>query len=149
VYVRAVGPTQNSGLQQSIYYARNIAGGSNQVTVTFNQAASYPDVRIVEYSGADPISPLNVTAAASGTGTTANSGYAQTTSANDLIFGAGTTGYVFTAAGLGFTNRVIDAYGNIAEDRTAASTGIYNATATTSSAVWIMQMAAFRPSTSP
>ena len=50
-YSRAIGPTSGSGLQQSIYYAANIAGGSNTVTVTFSQAAAYPDVRILEYRG--------------------------------------------------------------------------------------------------
>ena len=38
-------------MQQSIYYAANIAGGSNTVTVTFSQAAAYPDIRILEYRG--------------------------------------------------------------------------------------------------
>ena len=38
-YTRAVGPTKGTGLQQSIYYAKNIAAGSNTVTVAFNQAA--------------------------------------------------------------------------------------------------------------
>ena len=41
-YALAVGPTTGTGLRQSIYYAKNIAAGSNTVTVTFNQAAAYP-----------------------------------------------------------------------------------------------------------
>ena len=53
-YALAVGPTSGTGLRQSIYYAPNIAGGSTTVTVTFNKAAAYPDVRILEYSGAGP-----------------------------------------------------------------------------------------------
>src|SRR6266576_6113925 len=48
-YILAVGPTVGSALTQSIYYAKNIAGGSNTVTVTFNQSAAYPDVRVLEY----------------------------------------------------------------------------------------------------
>jgi hypothetical protein len=59
VYTRAVGPTTNTGIQQSIYYAKNIAAGSNTVTVAFSPAASYPDVRVLEYSGLDPTSPLD------------------------------------------------------------------------------------------
>ncbi len=50
-YSLAIGPTTGTGMQQSIYYAANIAGGSNTVTVTFSQAAAYPDVRILEYRG--------------------------------------------------------------------------------------------------
>jgi hypothetical protein len=104
-------------LQQVIYYARNIAGGSNQVLVTFNQAASYPNVRILEYSGIDTNSPLDATAAGVGTGTTANSGLATTTSPTELIFATGTTGSVFSAASSGFITREINAYGSIAEDK--------------------------------
>ena len=64
---RAVGPTTVSGyLSQSIYYAKNIAAaaaGANTVTVTFSTAAAYPDIRILEYKGADPNNPVDVTAA--------------------------------------------------------------------------------------
>ena len=41
-YVLAVGPTKASGLTSAIYYAKNIAAGSNTVTVTFNQAPAGP-----------------------------------------------------------------------------------------------------------
>jgi hypothetical protein len=143
-YTLAAGPTTNTGLQQSIYYAKNIAGGSTTVTVKFNKAASYPDVRILEYSGANTSSPLDGKAAAAGSGTTANSGAVTTTSANELIFGAGTTGTQFSAAGSGFVNRMINVYGNIAEDKTVTSTGSYNATATTGSSVWVMQVVTFK-----
>src|SRR5579875_2242897 len=60
-YTLAVGPTVRSGFgTQSIYYAKNIAAaaaGANTVTVTFSTAAVYPDIRILEYSGADPNNP--------------------------------------------------------------------------------------------
>src|SRR6266403_2241207 len=146
-YTPAVGPTSTTGLQQSIYYAKNIIGGSNKVTVTFNQAAAYPDVRVLEYSGADTTNPLDVTAGASGTWLTGNSGSATTTSANDLVFGAGMTFDIYNAAGSGYTNRVITNFGDIAEDKSVTSTGSYNATAAMrASAAWGMQMATFRAS---
>ena len=48
-YALAIGPTSGTGLQQSIYYANNIVGAAtNTVTVTFSQAAAYPDVRVLE-----------------------------------------------------------------------------------------------------
>ena len=50
-YSLAIGPTSASGMNQSIYYASNITAGSNTVTVTFSQAAAYPDIRILEYRG--------------------------------------------------------------------------------------------------
>ena len=89
-YTRAVGPTAGTALTQSIYYAKNIAAGSNTVTVTFNKTAAYPDVRVLEYSGADKTNPLDVTAGASGSADR-NSGTATTTSANEMVFGAGMT----------------------------------------------------------
>ena len=98
-YLRAVGPTAGTALTQSIYFAKNIAAGSNTVTVTFNKAANYPDVRALEYSGADIANPLDVTAAAVGTGLAASSGPASTTSLNEVIFVAGMTFDVFNASG--------------------------------------------------
>jgi Domain of unknown function (DUF1929) len=144
IYTRAVGPTSNTNLQQATYYAKNIAAGNNTVTVKFNQEAAYPDVRILEYSGLDPTSPLDVTAAATGSGTSASSGSATTTSATELIFGAGTSASDFTSAGSGFTDRIINIYGNIAEDETVSNIGSYAATATNSSGNWVMQMATFK-----
>jgi fibronectin type 3 domain-containing protein len=147
-YVRAVGPTIVAGaLSQSIYYARNIVAataGANTVTVQFSTGAAFPDIRILEYSGADLASPVDVVAAATGTGGTSNSGSATTTNPTDLIFGAnivtGTTG----GPGTGFTQRVLTSPdGDIAEDRTVTATGSYSATAP-ATGKWIMQMVAFR-----
>src|SRR5260370_38904692 len=64
-YQLAVGPTAAAGsLTQSIYCAKNIAAaaaGANTVTVSFTVAAAYPDIRILEYGGMDPLSPVDVT----------------------------------------------------------------------------------------
>jgi hypothetical protein len=146
-YVLAIGPTSGTGVRQSIYYAAPIKAGSNTVTVRFNQAARYVDVRVLEYSGLDSANPLDVWAGAAGSGTTASSGTATTKSASDLIFGAGTTAGRFTAAGLGFISRIITTQdGDIAEDDTVNTTGSYAATAPNSSGNWVMQMVAFRAS---
>ncbi|MGH8305523.1 MAG: chitobiase/beta-hexosaminidase C-terminal domain-containing protein, partial [Steroidobacteraceae bacterium] len=148
-YSLAAGPTVQSGTAtQAIYYARNISGaaaGANTVTVSFNGAAAYPDIRILEYSGLDATNPLDVTAAAMGSGTSSSSGAATTSSANDLIIGANLVQSITTGPGAGFTNRVITAPdGDIAEDRVVTTTGSYTASAATTSGQWIMQMAAFR-----
>src|SRR5208337_2319396 len=91
-YTLAVGPTVQSGYAtQSIYYAKNTvaaAAGANSVTVTFSPSAAYPDIRILEYSGADPNNPVDVTAANSGNSATSSSGSVATTNATDLLFGA-------------------------------------------------------------
>jgi hypothetical protein len=146
-YTLAVGPTTGTGLRQSIYYAKNIAAGSNTVTVTFSAAAAFADVRVLEYSGLDTANPLDKTAGAAGSGTTASSGAATTTSANELIFGAGMTAARFTAAGTGFVSRIITSPdADIAEDETVNATGSYSATAPNSSSSWVMQMATFKAS---
>ena len=147
-YVRAVGPTIVSGaLSQSIYYARNIlaaAAGANTVTVQFSTGAVFPDIRILEYSGADLASPVDVTAAATGSGGTSSSGSATTTNPMDLIFGANTVTGATRGPGTGFTQRVLTSPdSDIAEDRTVTTTGKYSATAP-ASGHWIMQMVAFR-----
>jgi hypothetical protein len=56
--------------------------------VSFNLGVIYPDVRILEYSGVDAVSPLDVVAKATGTGGTSNSGNVTTTSPTDLLLGA-------------------------------------------------------------
>jgi len=149
-YTRAVGPIVRSGsLSQSIYYAKNIgaaAAGANTVSVTFSVAAQSPDIRIVEYSGADLNSPVDATAGRTGSGTTSNSGSATTTNPTDLLFAANIVRTFTASPGKGFTSRMITSPdGDIVEDRMAKATGSHNATATLNSAgPWIMQMVAFR-----
>ena len=146
-YALAIGPTTGTGLRQSIYYATGIKAGSNTVTVRFSQAARYVDIRVLEYSGVDPANPVDVTAGAAGSGTATSSGAATTRSANDLIFGAGTTAGRFTAAGVGLILRTITTQdGDIAEDDTVGTTGSYSVTAPNTSGPWAMQLVAFRAS---
>jgi hypothetical protein len=141
-YNLAIGPTAGTALQQSIYYAANIAGGSNTVTVTFSQAATYPDVRILEYRG---VTTLDAKAGASGNSASASSGSATTTSANELIFGANTVYTLTGTVGSGFTSRIITPDGDIAEDKVVTAAGSNSATATlTSAGPWVMQMVTFK-----
>jgi hypothetical protein len=76
----------------------------------------------------------------------ANSGAATTTASRTLIFGAGTTSGGFSAAGSGFTSRIITQPDlDIAEDKLVTTAGSYNATASlVGSAAWVMQMVAFK-----
>lgn len=154
-YTLAVGPTVQpgpaggGGLSQAIYYAKNIASSTangNAVTVNFSAAAAFPDVRILEYSGLNPTSPLDVTAAAVGNSDTSSSGTATTTSASELLVAANIVFSVTTGPGAGFTSRMITSPdGDIAEDQIVTATGSYQATTPLSYAgPWIMQMAGFR-----
>ena len=148
VYTRAVGPASISpALSQSIYYAKNIASaGANSVTVEFNTPAVFADIRVVEYSGLDPVNPVDVTATASGTGAATTSATVKTTNALDLIFAANTVTTSASDAGPGFTNRVITASdGDLVADRIVTAVGSYSATAPLSvPGTWVMQVVAFR-----
>jgi glucose/arabinose dehydrogenase/PKD repeat protein len=148
-YQVAAATSRGIGLSQAIYYARNISGaaaGANVITVTFNTAVPFADIRILEYAGLDAINPFDRSASAAGTTTLANSGNVTTTSATELVFGAGMTIRSFITPGTGFTTRVItNPDGDIAEDRFVSSVGTYNATATQyTTGSWLMQVATFR-----
>ena len=147
-YKLAIGPTRlGQDLTQSIYYAPGVAAaaaGANSVTVTFATTATAPDLRVLEYSGADPAAPLDQTANGEGTGTVAATGSVTTTSARELVFAAGMTADMFASPGSGFTLRVVTTQGDAVEDRFLTATGSVNATATVNaSAEWILQLATF------
>ena len=143
IYSLAIGPTTGTALRQAIYYLSDIAGGANTVTVTFNQPAAFPDVRILEYRG---VNAVDVTAGLSGNSTAASSGSATTKIANELIFGANTVFTGNAAAGSGFTSRIITSPdSDMAEDKVVTTAGSNTATATlTSSGPWVMQMVTFK-----
>ena len=150
VYQLAVGPTVLNGmLSQAIYYAKNIAAptlATNTVTVKFNGAAIYPDVRILEYSGIDPVSPVDAVAGAAGNSATSSSGAVATTNDRDLLVGANTVRTTTAGAGVGFTEELLTyPDGDIAEDQIVTQAGSYSADATLNGGDgWVMQMVAFR-----
>ncbi|HYR16668.1 MAG TPA: fibronectin type III domain-containing protein, partial [Mycobacterium sp.] len=127
-YQLAVGPAAVAGaVTQSIYYAKNVvaaAAGANIVTASFTVAALYPDIRILEYGGMDSLSPVDVTASATGSTATSSTPPVVTTKASDLLFAANTVATWTTGAGTGWTNRVITSPdGDIAEDRIVSTAG--------------------------
>jgi outer membrane protein assembly factor BamB len=150
VYQPAAPLTRGSGMSQAIYYAQNVkaaTAGNNAVTVQFSAAVPYADVRVAEYSGLDPVNPLDTSASAAGSGVTASSGNLTTSAASELIFGAGYTSNQFVGGTNGFTSRIITPMDeDIAGDEFVGTQGTYAATANNaaSSAVWVMQAAAFR-----
>jgi hypothetical protein len=107
---------------------------------------SYPDLRIVEYSGADTVNPLDAKAVGTGNSAVASSGPLTTTSTNDILVAGGYVYAFVNGAGSGFTNRMYTPDGDNLEDELVPATGTYTATASLSaSAMWIMQCVAFRP----
>jgi chitodextrinase len=128
-----------------VFYATGISGGAATVTATFRDAVGVFGVMYIhEYSGISTVNPVDVTAAAAGSSASMSSGGITTTSPNDLIFGAGVSDNTVTSTDPAFNVRSL-AFGNITEDRTAASVGSYAATATHYGTDWGMQVVAFRP----
>jgi hypothetical protein len=146
VYVRAEPEMLQGGVFSDIFYAKNIKGGANSVTVTLSGSA-FLEVFIHEYSGLDTVSPLDVTASSTGSGTNVDSGPATTNFANELIFGHSVMNQV-TAPGSGFTARST-LNGDLTEDKIVSAIGTYDATASNLSGSWSMQLAAFRASNTP
>jgi hypothetical protein len=144
-FVSATGPTSwGNGYSAQVFYATKIAGDTTTVTATFLKSlTSFGVVYIHEYAGISTANPVDATAAASGSSASLNSGNVTTTSPNDLLFGAGVSDDMVTAAGAGFAPRDMT-YGNITEDEVASSTGSYSATATHRGNTWAMQVVAFR-----
>jgi hypothetical protein len=136
-----------SGLSQSIYFAKNIAAaGSNTVTVTFNTAAASPNVRILEYSGADTANPVDDTSGQIATGTLLDSGTVFTTVAGDLVIGASMSGGTVVTARPTYTTVTNTTPGGISvEHLVGPAAGSIRATAIqNSSTPWIMQAVAFK-----
>lgn len=147
VYTLALGPTQSLIMPgtQAIYYASQIKAAperANTVTVTFNAAAAYPDVRIVEYAG---VSTLDASSANTGDSTLMASGSVKTAAAPELLFAADNMEYWTNNPGPGYTQRIQSAWGNIVEDEVVSAPARYRATAIQSAAQgWIMQMLTFK-----
>lgn len=142
-YRRSAGPTTNSGIgSQSLYYAPNIKGGSDTVTVTFNTSTPYPDLRVLEYAGAND---LDQYASGNGNSSTSSTGSVTTTDADELLFAANYVATWTTGAGSGFTSRVITSPdGDIAEDEVVGSTGNYSSSAPLGqSGAWVMDMSTY------
>ena len=137
----------NSTWRSQLFYAKDVASGTNTVTATFQGAiTSFGRLYIHEYSGLDRAAPLDVSSASTGTARAMNSGSATTTNANDVIFGAGSSTNNVTAAGTGFTSRLSANRGRT-EDKAVTTAGPNSATATQNGSQWVMHMAAFKVDT--
>jgi hypothetical protein len=127
-----------------VYYAANIKGGADTVTVTLSANSSYVEVYLTEYAGVNQTNPIDAQAGASGGAGAVSSGNATTTVAGDMLYGYCVADYACTA-GSGFTAR--STYNdNLTEDMTAGAPGSYAATGTANNG-WTMQLVALKPAT--
>ncbi len=156
-YVRATTSNNTTTFQAlAVYYAANIKGGADTVTVTLNPSAGYRRLQIQEYSGVAITDPVDVTSQnidLNGDTTTdgVTSTNAVTTANGDLIFGVATqdSGTNTISAGTGFAQRLELNNGSdnpmVAEDRTQSAAGSVAATFTLSAAgSYQAQMVAFK-----
>jgi hypothetical protein len=156
-YTNAVKPAilaagSSSITAQGIWFAANIAGGAaNQVTVTFSAPPDSPDIRIVEFSGLSPTSPLAPDGTASTTGNVAAAatGPVTTTIPRALLFGAGKVNNGdYPAAAIGFEG-FITTETNLAQWRVVDETGTFTSTAnaihdgSSDPLQWVMQLEVF------
>ena len=146
-YTLAFPPTVGTGLSQAIYFAKNIvAAVSNTVTVTFSAAPASPNVRILEYSGADPVSPLDDTSGQAATGTLLDSGTVFTTIAGDAVIGASMAGGTVVTTRPAYTTVTNTNPGGISVEHVvgAAASPIRATAIQDSSTPWVMQAVAFK-----
>jgi hypothetical protein len=97
MYASAVGPAlqsdSNPPVSAQIFFAGNIAGGSDTVTVTYSGQVTSASCVIAEYSGLDTVAPFDsgAQAVSNSVGSNMDSGTAVTANANLLLFAAATT----------------------------------------------------------
>jgi hypothetical protein len=138
------------GMAVAIYYAENIAGGSNVVTVSRPQSVGALRVAILEYSGVALTASLDQTAGAEGSSAMPDSGAVTSTSDGQLVIGVVATANeeTFTAGGGYVINETVPAspYTQlIVEDQTQAAANSVSAGATLSSSNdWAAVVATFR-----
>jgi Putative Ig domain/IPT/TIG domain/FG-GAP-like repeat len=149
-YRQAAQFTNNADNTVGVYYAENIAGGANTVTVALPSSATLR-VSLLEYSGIATANSLDGAVWATGAGVSPTSGSLTTTSSGDLLLGVvSTVTNANVAAGAGFTiKESVPALPNakvISEDQVQTSAGNAAATATLSvSDQWGATLAAFKP----
>lgn len=149
-YDKAIQTNQTTdGDTLAIYYAQDIKGGANTVTVSLS-ASNTLRFAILEYSGVATSGSLDVTAAAQGDSSSPNSGNATTTASGDLLLGALMTAdpEAYTAGSGYKIEESQPAEPNsklIAEDGIQASAGSVSANASLGAAdLWAAALAAFK-----
>jgi hypothetical protein len=171
-YTSVLGPTHwgvppgSTDRWAQVFLAKNIAGGSRlTITVIFSGSTTHDTyIAALEYAGVDPNNPVNGTAV--GTGTVGANGAPvtgdlTTTVANTKLVATSwdsNESYTATGNGSGYATDIAagiaslsggKGWPNLTEDRTAATAGTWNATASSQPAVvdWVIQLVALAPIT--
>ena len=134
--------TSGDQIHTALFYAVNIVGGADKVTIHLATQSSILEVYLAEYSGVNETTPIDAQAGATGPAGAISSGYGNTTVAGDLIFGYCTADSTCTTGSTFTTRSTFNA--NFMEDETASNPGSYAATGSANSS-WTMHMVALRP----
>ena len=137
--------TSPGGARSRVYFAKNIPGGAETVTINLSASSSWLEVYLTEYGGLDPTSPIDAQAGASGAAGLVSSGPATTTVAGDILYGYCVADWTCNA-GSGFTARST-LNNNLIEDGAAGNTGTYAAMGFANNG-WTMQLVALKPASS-
>ena len=137
--------TSPGGARSRVYYAQNIKGGADTVTVKLAGKTTSFEVYLTEYKGVNTTGPIDAQAGATGGSGSVSSGSVTTTAAGEMIY-AYCVGDSACTVGSGFTPRST-LRSNLIEDKPAASAGSYAATAS-ANAGWTMQLVALKPASS-
>ncbi len=133
--------TSPGGARSRVYFAKSIKGGPDTVTVTLSGKSSWIELYLSEYSGIDPVNPIDAQAGASGNAGAVSSGSVTTTVAGDVIYGFCVGDWACTV-GSGLTARSTF-NNNLVEDKAVANPGSYAATASATKG-WTMQLVALK-----
>ena len=147
-YQLAGAPTSVTGsdpIVQAIYYAPHIAAAAaeaNVVTVTWDNPACAPDVRVVEFRGVDT---LDETAGSAGLDGPASVTMKPTKTAPELLVAGGTSTSGFSTADPPYTLAIVSIGADIVEYRVAGEAAMFTAAPPlVNGKSWVMQLAAFR-----
>lgn len=148
-YTLASGPIRSTGATQYVYYAKNIAAGTNTITVNVSTTLAM-QLTAIEYAGLSTTSPFDQVASATGSGTAPDSGSVTTNYANELILGIFKVPYsasyqrVKSASGFSPVAFDVRVPASFVQEKIVSSTGTYNATATyNNSLTWIAHVVTF------
>ena len=148
-YQRKLGPVRNpqgGGVTLYIYVAQNVVAAeanTNTITVIFDQAVYYPDLKVSVYRGIQG----NSVGVFSGQGVSSltMAGPMAIAQSQALVVAGNNVWTATTAAGSGWTKRTISPDGDIVEDQIISAPGTYTAIAPLNeSGAWIMGMIALQ-----
>lgn len=146
----AQGSTSVYQISSQIFYAANILGGQDRVTVT-TSTSTFLNFYIYEISGAVASNPLDVTAAGNGTGLSLSTSSVATTSPSDFVFVGTAHHYASDSTNPGFVGMIATPTGmseyQVANLSGTAVSGSGTLTDTNPTLPWAEALAAFKMNT--